>query len=349
MRISLRGVYIFLFIIIAASYLFAGCAQPVEEPSAPVQPDAFAQNAKMARGVNIIGYDPIWGDFEKRRFKTEHFRIIKEGGFSTVRINIHPFRHMDENDNYKLPGRWFQTLDWAVENALANDLMVILDFHEYNAMADDPENKKEIFLSFWRQVAPHCKDLPDNVLFEILNEPNRQLTPEIWNRFLKEALGIIRETNPERTVVIGPGNWNQINFLEKLELPEEDRNIIVTIHYYSPHHFTHQGAPWSAGSDEWLGLTWGTDEDKEAVAADFEKCQAWSQANNRPILLGEFGAYERADIDSRVKYTSFVSQTALAMGWSFTYWQFDSDFIVYDIDKGEWNEPIYRALVPKND
>ncbi len=314
--------------------------------STPEQPDVFTQNKRMTRGVNIIGYDPIWNSFEKARFKADHFRIIKEGGFSTVRINLHPFRHMDVDNNYKLPQSWFDVLDWAVENALANDLLVIIDFHEYNAMADDPEGKKEIFLSFWRQVAPRYKDMPANVLFEILNEPNRQLTPELWNKFLAEALAIIRETNPTRTVVIGPGFWNQIAHLDELQLPEDDRNIIVTIHYYSPHHFTHQGAPWSTGSDEWLGTTWGTEEEKAAVRADFQKAKDWSGAHNRPILLGEFGAYERADMDSRVKYTSFISRTAEEFGWSWAAWQFDSDFIVYDIDNGSWNEPLYRALIP---
>jgi len=314
--------------------------------STPEQPDAFSQNERMARGVNIIGYDPIWNSFEKARFKADHFRIIKEGGFSTVRINLHPFRHMDVDNNYKLPQSWFDVLDWALENALANDLMVILDFHEYNAMADDPESKKVIFLSFWQQVAPRYKDMPDKVLFEILNEPNRQLTPELWNKFLAEALTIIRETNPTRTVVIGPGFWNQIAHLDELQLPEDDRNIIVTIHYYSPHHFTHQGASWSTGSDEWLGTTWGTEEEKAAVRADFQKAKGWSEAHNRPILLGEFGAYERGDIDSRVRYTSHVARTAEELGWSWTYWQFDSDFIVYDIDNSSWNEPIYRALIP---
>jgi endoglucanase len=310
-------------------------------------PDAFSQNEKLGRGVNIIGYDPVWRSRDQARFTEDHFRIIKEGGFSTVRINLHPFRHMDRDNNYKLPDSWFEVLDWAVENALANDLMVILDFHEYNAMADDPENKKEIFLSFWRQVAPRYKDMPSNVLFEILNEPNRQLTPELWNKFLAEALDIIRESNPVRTVIIGPGNWNQIPFLRELQLPENDRNIIATIHYYSPHHFTHQGARWAgAESESWVGTTWGSDEEKAAVRADFQKAKDWSMANNRPILLGEFGAYERADIDSRVRYTSFVARTAEELGFSWTYWQFDSDFIVYNIDEGMWNEPIYRALIP---
>ena len=75
---------------------------------------------------------------------------------------------------------------------------------------------------------------PDDVLFEILNEPNKKLTPELWNPLLREALAIIRQSNPRRTVVVGPTSWNNIKDLAKLELPEEDRNLIVTVHYYSP-------------------------------------------------------------------------------------------------------------------
>ena len=94
----------------------------------------------------------------------------------------------------------------------------------------------------WTQISQRYKDQPGEVLFEILNEPNSKLTPELWNVYLREALAIIRRTNPVRTVVIGPGQWNQVSQLDKLELPEGDRNIIVTIHSYSPMEFTHQGA-----------------------------------------------------------------------------------------------------------
>ena len=38
-----------------------------------------------------------------------------------------------------------------------------------------------------------------------------------------------------------------------IPLPEfADRNFIFAFHYYSPHTFTHQGAPW--GSAYWIGL-----------------------------------------------------------------------------------------------
>ena len=69
---------------------------------------------------------------------------------------------------------------------------------------------KEMFLSVWRQLAPRYKEMPYKVIFEILNEPDQKLTVDMWNTFLAEAVKIIRETNPYRTLIIGPGNWNGI-------------------------------------------------------------------------------------------------------------------------------------------
>jgi endoglucanase len=183
-------------------------------------------------------------------------------------------------------------------------------------------------------------------MFEILNEPNGELTPQLWNEYLHEALAIIRETNPTRNVVIGPAFWNQISYLKDLDLPKQDHHIIVTIHYYAPMQFTHQGAYWSPETVHLSGIKWGTDAEKRKVVDDFAKAQAWSKANHRPILLGEFGAYDKGDMDSRVAYTSHLARTAESFGWAWTYWQFDSDFIVYNIDKDQWVEPIKKALVP---
>lgn len=308
--------------------------------------DAFEQNEKLGRGVNILGYDPIWDSFEKARFKEHHFKLIREAGFNTVRINLHPFRHMDST-TFELREDWWKVLDWAVENALANDLMVILDMHEYYAMADDPVSRKDMWLAFWKQVAERYQNSSENVLFELLNEPNGKLNSELWNGFLLEGLAVVRNSNPHRTVIIGPAQYNQINQLDSLILPEKDRNIIVTIHYYSPMDFTHQGASWAGRADlrdvRWLG----TAEEKQAIMDDFAKAQNWSKKHNRPLFLGEFGVYDKADMESRTKYLSFVTRTVENLGWSWAYWQFDSDFILYDIDNEHWIEPVLKALIPK--
>jgi len=306
--------------------------------------DPFAQVKQMQRGVNIVGYDPIWENFAKARFQAKHFKAIHDAGLQTVRVNLQAFAHMDAAN--KLDPAWLKTLDWVVKNALANDLTVILDEHDFTWCANHGDACRTKMLAFWEQVAPIYKDAPDGVVFELLNEPNGQLTDAKWNALLKEALAVVRKTNPTRNVVIGPAFWNGIGHLAQMELPEDDRHIIVTVHYYLPMEFTHQGAPWSKDTVHLSGVTWGTEADKQRMVDDFAGVQAWAKAHNRPILLGEFGAYEKAPLDRRVAYTAWAARTAESLGWAWSYWQFDSDFILWDMQKDAWVEPILKALIP---
>ena len=315
-------------------------------PKAAVFPavGAMDQVQKMARGLNIIGYDPLWKDFSKARFQESHFRRIREGGFQTVRVNLHAFSHMDAGN--RLSAAWFKTLDWAVNAAVANDLTVVLDEHNFTDCGRDADACKPKLMAFWEQVSEHYKNAPASVVFEILNEPNRKVTPALWNDWAREALAIIRKSNPTRNVVIGPASWNGIRALKELELAEDDRHIIVTVHYYLPMAFTHQGAPWSKENANLSGVTWGSEEDKRRVDADFAGVQQWAKDAGRPILLGEFGAYDKAEMESRVRYTSYLARAAESLGWCWTYWQFDSDFIAWDMAKDDWVGPIHSALVP---
>ena len=157
----------------------------------------------------------------------------------------------------------------------------------------------------------------------------------------------MRATSPTRAVIVGPGQWNGIGALPSLVLPENDRNLIVTVHYYQPMEFTHQGAPWNEGTKNLSGITWtGTDQERRRTELDFARVQEWAAAHDRPVYLGEFGAYDKADMDSRARYTAHVARTAERLGWSWGYWQFDSDFVVYDVANDRWVEPLLKALVP---
>ncbi|MGZ7066529.1 MAG: hypothetical protein ACXVI6_09245, partial [Candidatus Aminicenantales bacterium] len=75
--------------------LVIGCtvlaAQAV--PAAAVDP--FDQVKRLGRGVNILGYDPIWDSFGQARFKDKHFKLIHDAGFQSVRINLHALQRMD--------------------------------------------------------------------------------------------------------------------------------------------------------------------------------------------------------------------------------------------------------------
>jgi endoglucanase len=254
---------------------------------------------------------------------------------------------MGEAPVYQLQPAWLETLDWVLEQAQQSGLLVILDLHEFLALATDPIGLKPKVLAFWQQISTRYQAADEDVFFEILNEPNAKLTPELWNEYLQEPVALIRATNPTRQLIIGPAFWNGIDFLDQLELPENDPNLIVTVHYYHPMDFTHQGAPWSVENRQKSGIDWsGSEVELERLRRDFNGVQAWAKAHNYPIYLGEFGAYEKAGMLARAIYTNAVAREAERQGWSWGYWQFDSDFIVYDFNQQAWVEPILKALIP---
>jgi endoglucanase len=201
--------------------------------------------------------------------------------------------------------------------------------------------------NFWKQVAPRYRSAPPSVMFELLNEPHAKLDADHWNALLVDMLAIVRSTNPTRTIVIGPTQWNSLDKLDTLKLPEGDRNILVTFHYYEPFQFTHQGASWT-DMVKVHGIGWGSDAERARLAGDFAKVASWAKANRRPVLLGEFGAYDKSGtpMELRTAYTAAVAREAEKSGFPWAYWQFDSDFIVYDVKTDQWVKPIRDALVP---
>jgi endoglucanase len=345
--------------VVLSAFLVAGCADKFDadqirignsHPFASAKAetgstsiDAFVQNAAIGRGVNVLSEDPGWADPAKARFKPEYFKKIHDAGFTSVRIVMQAFDHMDMY--YSMEEGWMKHLDIMVNAALDAGLTVILDEHDYEICGRDVDICIRKLNAFWAQVAPRYRGYSNRLVFEMLNEPHQALTPELWNAQIKQTLPIIRATNPTRNVVIGPGSWNSFAMLPKLELPATDRHLIVTFHYYAPMEFTHQGSPW-VSQYKLTGQSWGSDADLAQLNKDFDAAKAWGDQWNRPVLLGEFGAYETAPMDGRVRYTNAVARAAEAHGFSWCYWQFDKDFVVYDVAKESWVEPILNALIP---
>lgn len=82
--------------------------------------------------------------------------------------------------------------------------------------------------------------------------------------------------------------------------------------------------------------------------APLETARAWGQRNNRPIFVGEFGAYSAGDIDSRVRWTAFVRGEAERMNLSWGYWEFGAGFGIYDRSTNQWRTPLLQALIPNS-
>lgn len=311
--------------------------------------DAYHWNSLIGRGVNLgnaldAPKEGAWGvTLEK-----EYFPLIARVGFDSVRIPVRWSAHASGSAPYAIDKSFLDRVDWAVEQAMSNKLVAIINIHHYDEIYASPEEQKKRFLALWKQLAEHYQDYPDTLYFEILNEPNDKLTNKLWNQFLAEALPLIRKSNPTRAIVVGPAQWNNISQLKNLELPAEDKNLIVTFHYYSPFKFTHQGASWTGEkSKAWLGTQWtGSEQEKQAITTHFNEARQWATAHDRPLYLGEFGAYSKADIASRARWTSFVRSEAERRKISWAYWEFCAGFGIYDRDSKKWKTELLNSLLP---
>jgi len=231
------------------------------------------RNKALGRGINLgnaldAPNEGEWG----WSLEANHFDIIADAGFNSVRVPIRWSAHAAATAPYAIDQAFFERIDWVLDQTARTGLVTVIDVHHYLELMDDPSSHRARFLGLWRQISERYANRPETVYFEILNEPTEAFTddPAIWNGLLVDALQIIRQTNPTRPVVIGPVGWNAIDYLDQLQLPH-DPNVIVSVHFYSPYEFTHQGADWGEGPIPPLGVEWFGD-----VAQLGSTLQNWS-------------------------------------------------------------------------
>lgn len=302
----------------------------------------------FGRGINLgnaleAPYEGAWGV----TLEEDYFQAVAAAGFESVRLPVRWSAHADAAAPYAIDSKFFARVDWAVDQALGRGLAVVLNVHHYEEMDERPDEHRARLIALWRQIAERYRERSAKLAFELLNEPHDRLTAGTWNSIATEVLTEIRRSNPTRTVVVGPVGWNAIADLPSLKLPESDRNLVVTVHYYGPFAFTHQGAPWlDAKSRPPVGTTWtGTAAEQAAATRDLDAAAQWGLKHRRPIFLGEFGALNTADLESRVRWTRFVAGAAAERRMGYAYWEFCSGFGVYDSAGRRWIEPLRDALL----
>ncbi len=304
-------------------------------------------NDRLGRGVNMgnsfeAPSETEWGN----PWKPEYFQIMSELGFNHVRLPVRwePADRSMTAPPYTINQTFLERIKEVVDEALKNKLHIIVNMHHHEALYEDPDGQKERFLSQWNQIATYFQDYPDSLLFEVLNEPHGNVTPEKWNEFFADALTTIRQTNPTRVVIMGIAEYGGLGGLVHLNLPN-DEYIIVSPHYYNPFNFTHQGAEWVENSDNWLGTEWyDTEADRQTVENEFAFAMQFSEENHVPIHVGEFGAYSKADIESRERWTTFLARWFEEQGFSWAYWEFSAGFGIYNPSTETYVTPLVDAL-----
>ena len=327
-------------ILAAALCLAITCAMPPRSLAA--EEPAFAAVKRLGRGINILGFDGIWDGGVDAPFRFRNFRKIRSAGFQHVRINFHAFKYM--NAEGIVDPVVLGALDDVLAASIDAGLIPIIDEHNTDECESDIKHCGELLVGFWRQIATRYRAQYPSAMYEILNEPGGRNSLADWNALALRALETIRSIDRERFVIIAGLNSQDPQEMKPLQLPEDDRRIILTVHYYKPFDFTHQGAPWIPGKK--AGIRWGSASDIADMQRDFQSIDRWAKVQRRPLYLGEFGVYEAAAMDDRARYLSTAARTAEQLQWAWAAWQFDHDFAVFDTDRDSWNAPLLRALIP---
>ena len=321
---------------------------PAHATDPPGTHDAAAVNRLLGRGINFgNGLDaPSEGEWGFT-LKAEYFPKIAKAGFDSVRIPVRWATHAGPAPDFRIDPAYMARVEWAVKQSLEQGLAVVLNIHHDEAATSEPEKFIPRAAAFWKQIATQFKDVDERLVFELLNEPNGAMTDAKWQASFPTLLAAVRASNPKRVVMVGPGHWNSLDSLPTFTPPADDPNLIITFHYYSPFHFTHQDAEWMPEAKAWHGETWtATPEQVAALRTDLEKAAQWGKDHHRPLYLGEFGAYNKADMPSRQRWTAAVAREAEKLGISWGYWEFGSGFGAYDPATDEWRQPLLDALIP---
>jgi endoglucanase len=336
--------------------LLSGCApvgRSAKGPCSAVTEQTCTIAADLGRGINLGNMleAPREGDWG---LKVEPVYLdLATGAFDTVRLPVRWTNHAAPTADATLNENFARRVDAIVDTLLARGVYVILNVHHYSqATGSTPHNHEfsvdpavvdERLVNIWRQLALRYRDRSPKLLFELLNEPHGRLDGDPWNVLAEQTLRVVRESNPTRAVLIGPGYWNNPRHLAKLRLPP-DRNLIVAIHTYDPFPFTHQGLEHTKHRYP-SGPTCCNEAQRRQIVEPLELAYQWSRDHGYPLHLGEFGASEAADLASREAYARLVRDEAEKRGIGWAYWELAWHFGVYSPVEGAWIEPMRRALL----
>ncbi len=303
-------------------------SQPNQQSTPPAS-QAMLLMPKLGAGINIGNdldvkdvrrhienptieqFESYWGNTPVTK---EVFVLVKNEGFTTVRIPVSWSEHMDES--HHVDSAWMERVHEVVDMALDSGLYVILDIHHETFITptyDKEEEVKEILIALWQQIAAEFADYDDRLLFEGMNEPRLEGTKYEWTEGTEESRQVINslnkafvdtvrasgDLNEKRYLLIGAyGTSSYYKALTDLEIPDDD-HILVAIHIYSPYDFTSN----SGGANTW------SDSQDSKIKELGNTIEDIFISKGVPVVITEFGCQKKADEAERIKWLTSYMET----------------------------------------
>jgi endoglucanase len=190
------------------------------------------------------------------------------------------------------------------------------------------------FKSIWIQIANRFINHPEQLIFEVVNEPYFEVSAAEMNALNAMIIEAIRSTggnNSTRCIIITGGTSTSYQAPTAIgdQVLYSDAHLIASFHYYQPFNFT------ASSREEYANYTWGSNADKNIINNHFNSVSEWSEAYNIPVTLGEFGADNADGINyetgvssafngpenaSRIEYHRYLAEQAINRGFSFSAW-----------------------------
>ncbi|MBR1720807.1 MAG: cellulase family glycosylhydrolase [Phocaeicola sp.] len=322
-------------------------------------------NFTIKRGTNLshwLSQSRVRGEARRLHIQEDDFARLEQLGFDFVRIPIDEEQFWDEKGN-KLPEAW-ELLTNGIDLALKHHLRVVVDLHIIRAHHFNSASNKLLFTSeeaqqglinLWYQLSDVLKKYSnDYVAYEFMNEPVAD-DHEQWNIVVEKVHKALREVEPQRTLVIGSNRWQSYDTIEFLRVPEGDKNIILSFHYYNPMVLTHYGAPWASigkykGKINYPGIMVSQEDydaapeevkrelkqyttqvwNKDKIREDFKDAIASAKKYGLQLFCGEWGVYEPVERELAYRWYKDMLEIFDEFDIAWTTWCYDGDFGFWD-------------------
>ena len=313
-------------------------------------------------GVNVSH----WLSQSEKRGKEREEYIIKTDfdtiasmGFDHVRIPIDEVQLWDSLGNKEEEA--FSLLHNAIKWAIDAKLRVIVDLHiirshyfnqESNALWRDPAEQEKL-VNIWNKLSDELSMYPNDMLaYEILNEAVAK-DPDDWNKVLNKVISAIRIKEPERKIVVGSNTYQIPDTFPDLKFPKNDRNLILSFHFYTPLALTHHTAWWSPIAEykgpvnypgmivdtlNYAGLSETTVQFMRDYANGYftkdtlEKIMLpaikVAEENNLPLYCGEYGVYPKIPEEISLRWYKDVCSIFNKHNIAYCHWCYKGDFPV---------------------